>query len=503
MIASSLGLKSAVEDLAEYSAAICAKYFNKPLDWSVHMYPWGSDALPGFFVKEWQASILMEIEHAIELGHRKIFIDVCSGHGIGKSALIAMIGQWLICTRHTRGIITANTAGQLSTKTMPEFVKWANLCMASRWMQTSATSVRRNLEHAEDWRVDAIPWVKEKPDAFGGLHNANGAVLVVFDEASGIPKVIWETVDGALSGKERLAIWLRFGNPLRNVGMFAEIFKKEKPVGVYTIRRMIDSRDVEHMDVEFINARIAENGGEDSDYAKSRWRGVFPSQSDWQLISTKDVDAAMRRTAHQPSMYEPILAGIDFARAGRDKSVLRFRQGRDAKSLPSFRWNREIGRNSMDLAARIAQELQRVRPHYIFADEGGIGGPIIDRLGQLGWEVTPVNAAGESSDKDRWANKRAEMWCRMNDWLKGPVALEANQDLRANLIQQEFKFRGDSQVVILISKEEMREEGFPSPDEAEALAQTFAYPVAPLSDPRDSVGRKRTAWDLSDYDPLA
>lgn len=502
-----LGLIDTPSLVDDYVAATAAEYYNDPLGFAAHMYPWGHEGTPlaGVFIRTWQAEILDEIGRAIRGGHTKIQIDIASGHGIGKSALIAMITQWCMTTRHTRGVITANTQNQLATKTMPEMLYWLNLFFGKSWIDGQATSLRRNLEkNADDWRIDAIPWSKENKDAFGGLHNAKGAVLVVFDEASGIHKVIWETVDGAMSDKHALIIWIRFGNPLRSVGAFADLFKKAPSPAVYTIRRNIDSRTVEGTDVEYINSKIAENGGEDSDYAKSRWRGVFPDQSDWQLISSKDVDAAMRREAPPTLMTLPVLMGIDFSRAGGDKTVVRMRRGFDGKSFRSYRWGASLAKDSMLLASMISTVINMEKPHHIFADNGGIGGPIIDRLRQLGHEVTPVDAGSSSDDLLQWGNRRAQMWCRMRDWLKAGGALDAEATLRSNLIQQEFQFRGDSQAILLITKEKMREDGLPSPDEAEALAQTFAFEVGPLHDPRDADGSNtsRISRAVTEYDPL-
>lgn len=505
-----LGVESSTQKLNRWVASTIAETKWDPLGHVMHFFPWGEPgtALEGKLPRDWQVSILEEIRYAIGLGWSKIFIDVASGHGIGKSALISFIVTWMILSAHTRGIITANTGNQLATKTMPELNKWYRLHRASHWLEYHATSLRRkvggqaNVERFEDWRVDAIPWVKEKPDAFGGLHNAMGWVLVVFDEASGIHKVIYETIDGALSDSDSFMIWIRFGNPLRNVGEFANIFREAPIKGVYTIRRNIDSRDVEGTDVDYINAKIEANGGEDSDYAKSRWRGVFPSQSDWQLIDTDAVDQSMRGEANC-LLTDPIVAGIDFARGGDAYTVLRFRKGKDARTLPSYRWSRDVGKNSMDLAGQIALRLDEVKPHYVLGDVGGVGGPIVDRLGQLGWTVIPVNAAGKSSDKTKWLNKRAEMWCEMRDWLKEGGALPKEDKLRKHLIQQEYELGDDDNVIRLVSKDDMAEEGLESPDEAEALAQTFAFKVPPLSDPKRAAGRRDARQDVRRYNPLS
>jgi hypothetical protein len=502
---------SATTKLNHTVAQIIARNFNDPLGFVMEIYPWGVEgtALADKLPRKWQVQVLEGIRHALEAGEKKIYIDIASGHGIGKSALIAWVNQFMILRSHCRGIITANTQSQLTTKTMPEMNKWFSLSLASSWMSYSASSLRRvvggatNKDKFQDWRVDALPWVKEKPDAFGGLHNDNGSVCVTFDEASGIPKVIWETIDGAMSDSDSLMIFMRFGNPLRNVGAFADLFRKPPTEGVYTIRMNIDSRDVEGTDVDFINAKIAENGGEDSDYAKSRWRGVFPDQSDWQLIDTKLVDGAMRIGEPHSLLSDPICMGIDFARGGPDKTVCRLRKGRDAKSFPSRKWDRSVGKDSMELASQISAFIDETKPHYIFADCGGIGGPIIDRLRQLGHTVIAVDAGSASSDKARWHNKRAEIWCRFRDWLVEGGALPAENTLREQIIQQEYFFRPDTNAYQLVSKEDMRDDGLESPDDPESLIQTFAHPVAPLHDHKTAAGRSKRKRANTDYNPLS
>jgi hypothetical protein len=502
--------KSALQARNEELAEIIHDCRRDPLQFVMRMYPWGHEGpLMNKRPREWQVDFLEELRAAMEAGHTKIFGDIVSGHGIGKSALISWLSQWLILSGHTRGIITANTGAQLATKTMPEVNKWFGLCYASHWMEFNATSLRRatgvsqRSESNQDWRIDALPWVKEKPDAFGGLHNEGGNVLLVFDEASGIHRIIWETVEGAMSDKDSFMLWLRFGNGLRNTGRFAELFR-ERPTAIgHTIRQHVDSRNVEGLDHEYIQAKIDENGGEDSDYAKSRWRGEFPDQSDWQLIDTAVVDAAMRNEDPRSVLTDPIIMGIDFARAGADKTVIRLRKGHDAKSFPSFRFDRSVGKNSMDLAGRISKIINETKPHYIFADSGGIGGPIIDRLEQMGHSIFPVDAGSASPDPKRWHNKRAYIWCMFNDWLKEGAALPKEGTLRNQITQQEFFFRKDNNSITLVAKEDMRDEGLESPDEAEALIQTFGHEVAPLNDPRDAAGSARRKSADMDYHPFS
>ena len=98
---------------------------------------------------------------------------VASGHGIGKSALVAWIILWAMSTfTDARGIVTANTEGQLRTKTWPELAKWLALCTNRHWFTYTATSLHSSQPgHDKTWRVDAITWSENNTEAIAGLHN--------------------------------------------------------------------------------------------------------------------------------------------------------------------------------------------------------------------------------------------------------------------------------------------------------------------------------------------
>ena len=111
----------------------CVQYAADPLGFVLAMFPWRE---PGELVdqdgpREWQRDILRTIGDRLKAGAElqdAIQIAVASGHGIGKSALMAWVILWSISTmRHARGVVTANTDGQLRTKTWPEVSKWHRL----------------------------------------------------------------------------------------------------------------------------------------------------------------------------------------------------------------------------------------------------------------------------------------------------------------------------------------------------------------------------------------
>jgi hypothetical protein len=415
-----------------------------------------------------------------------------SGHGVGKSTVAAWILHWGLSTMpDARVVMTANTDTQLRTKTWPEVTKWLRLAINSHWFRATATAVYSvDPAHERLWRADAIPWSEENTEAFAGLHNKGRRVILIFDEASAIADKIWEVSEGALTDEDTEIVWLAFGNPTRNTGRFRECF------GQFRHRwdcGHIDSRQVEGTNKQQLDQWVRDYG-EDSDFVRIRVKGIFPHAGSMQFIPSDLAEGAARADREIfRERDEPVRMGVDVARFGDDASVIRFRQGRDARSIPPIKL-RNI--DTMALAARIADESARYKVDAIFVDGGGVGGGVVDRCRQIGLKVTEVQFGGRSDraqvDQDRpvgYANKRAEIWGAMRDWLPGG-AIDNDPELIADLIGIEYGYvlRDGRDAIQLERKEDMKRRGLASPDNADALALTFAYPVVARS-----AGRSRRA----------
>src|SRR5690242_16210857 len=179
--------------------------------------------------RPWQRMILDSIGSHLNnptTHYTPCMIAVASGHGIGKSALVAMIIHWAMSTcEDCKVIVTANTGTQLATKTVPEIHKWFRLSSNSHWWELKATSITiRDMAHSKLWRMDAIPWSEHNTEAFAGLHNKGKRILLIFDESSGIPEPVWHVAEGAMTDEDTEIIWLAFGNPTQNTGRFRECF---------------------------------------------------------------------------------------------------------------------------------------------------------------------------------------------------------------------------------------------------------------------------------------
>ena len=88
--------------------------------------------------------------------------------------------------------------------------------------------------------------------------------------------------------------------------------------------------------------------------------------------------------------------------------------------------------------------------------------------------VEGVNNARTANDKETYANVRAECWGEMKTWLQGelPVQIPDKDDLHSDLCSLGYKYRSNGQLLIE-SKDALKARGMPSPDIADALANTF------------------------------
>ena len=452
-----------------------------PLAFVYFAYPWGEPGTPLENMEgpdEWQIQILKDIGEQLKKGkdlQTAIQEAVASGHGIGKSALISWLIHFAISTHeNTRGVVTANTEGQLRTKTWPELSKWHNMFIAKDLFTYTATAIfSSDKDYEKTWRIDAIPWSKNSPESFAGLHNQGNRILVLFDEASAIDDVIWEVTEGALTDANTEIIWCAFGNPTRNSGRFRECFRKYRK---FWNTYQIDSRTVKISNKAKIEEWL-DAYGEDSDFVKIRVRGVFPSASDLQFISTEIADKAQKQV-YKPGQFEhlPVIIGVDPAWTGSDSLEIVMRQGYYMKPLASIPKNDDDWR----MAQLIAQFEDEYKADAVFIDMG-YGTGIYSIGKQLGRKWRLIEFGSKSNDPV-YLNMRAYMWGQMKEWLREGGSIPPNdQALYDDIVGPEAIIDKNGRIQ-LESKKDMKDRGLPSPNKGDALALTFAARVVKKSE---------------------
>ncbi len=458
---------------------------DNPLAFVMFAFPWGQPGTPLEHFKgprKWQREVLQQITDHIKNNQGKLDFNtlrhaVSSGRGIGKSALVSWITIWMLTTRiGSTTIISANSESQLRSVTWAEITKWLATAINSHWFEVSATRlmpakwltelVERDLKKGTRyWGVEGRLWSAENPDAYAGVHNFDG-VLVVFDEASGIDDSIWAVTSGFFTENTPNRFWMAFSNPRRNTGYFYEAFNSKRE---FWTTKVVDARTVEGTDKQ-VYQQIIDEYGPDSSQAHVEVYGQFPSEGDDQFISVSLVDDAMKRPKYQ-DQSAPIVIGVDPARFGADATVIAVRQGRDIISIQRHR-----GDDTMTVVGHVIEAIEEYKPTLVVIDEGGLGAGIVDRLKEQRYKVKGVNFGNKSTNPIMYGNKRAEMWGEMRQWLK-TASIPSDRILKTDLISPIMK--PDSKgTICLESKKDMKARGLASPDAADAICATFAYPVA-------------------------
>ena len=458
---------------------------NDPLAFVLLTFPWGDPGTPLEHFKgprKWQRDVLISLRDHIRQNDGKIDFDtfrmaVASGRGIGKSALVSWLVIWMLSTRiGSTTIVSANSEAQLRSVTWAEITKWLAMSLNSHWFEIAATRimpakwmteiVERDLKKGTRyWSVEGRLWSEENPDAYAGVHNWDG-VMLVFDEASGIPDSIWSVADGFFTENTPHRFHLAFSNPRRNTGYFYETFNSKRD---FWLQRNIDAREVEGTDKN-VYQRIIDEYGPDSYQANVEVYGQFPSEGDDQFVPVNIVDEAMKRPRYKDDSA-PIVIGVDPARFGSDATVIAIRRGRDIMEL-----RRHRGADTMEVVGHVIDAIEEFKPTLVCIDEGGLGAGVVDRLKEQRYSIRGVNFGNKAKNQIMWGNKRAEMWGAMRDWLK-TASIPGDRHLKSDLIGP--KTKPDSRgTLFLESKKDMKARGLASPDAADAIALTFAFPVA-------------------------
>ena len=422
-----------------------------------------------------------EFLEALAKGERRISIR--SGHGTGKSTASSWAMLWFLLLRFPNKIVvTAPTSGQLFDALFAELKRWINELPPALKSMLSVKSDRIELIAApSEAFISARTSRAETPEALAGVHSDN--VMLVVDEASGVPEQVFEAAAGSMSGHSAVTIML--SNPTRSSGTFFE--SQTRLSGSWWTRRWscVESPLVSNEFVDEMRLRY----GEDSNAFRIRVLGEFPMADDDTIIPFHLIEAATNRDIVLDE-GAPVIWGLDVARFGTDKTALAKRQGNVITEVS--RWQ---GLDLMQTTGRVKAEYDglpsNLRPREIMVDVIGMGGGVVDRLRELGLPVRGVNVAESPSMGDTYVNLRAELWFKVRGWLEQRNAkLPKDEQLIAELASIRYAFVSSGKMKAE-SKDDMKRRGLPSPDIADAVCLTLA------SDAATAMGGKMSTWGKS------
>lgn len=424
--------------------------------------------------------------------HRKTAVRAC--HAPGKTFTAACLALWFLYSH----------VGSIVLCTAPTWNQVENLL----WREIKALAATARVDLGGDWikkppqlnlgnKWYAMGISPGEPERFQGFHAP--FVLIIVDEASGVPENIMGAIEGILMSGKMVRLLL-LSNPTRPEGALYDAFHRYrdafncltisafdtpnlKPLvplleGKTTREKVAILRAAPVVNPYLVNAEsvadIMAQYGEDSQIYKVRVLAEFPSSSPDQLIDLwqledavtrwKNMDKSMRWWEN-PDWKHPRYGGFDPARFGDNMTSLAAQSQNIWAPLESYEQT-----DTIFAAARAAEFYHRLKLGQLRVDEHGQGGGPLDLL-----IANPrVNAMGitvgsPAMDSVRFGNLRAEGYWGLRELAQsGQLWLPDHPRLIGQLSCLKYKYRPNGQIMIE-SKEEMRARGVASPDEADAV----------------------------------
>jgi hypothetical protein len=437
---------------------------------------------------EWRRSPLLFVNECIDVTPtdqqadllvrfpRNTRTTVRSGHGTGKDASASWLILWFMATRaYPKVVCTAPTARQLADVLWSELSKWLRKSLLAEEFVLQKDKMFHKESPKEWWCRAVSPSVKaskeEQAETLAGFHGDH--LLIVADEASGIPDPVFIPLEGAMTQEDNRVLLI--GNMTKNSGYFYDSHFHPELSKPWTQLHW-NSKYSTNVKPEYPNYMATKYGLESSVY-RVRVEGEPPLEDETTLIP---LAWAIQCIGNETivSEDEPRYLGVDVARYGEDKSIILPRQG-----LRIHAWQQFQGMNTITLGGHVLETFREIEADGIATDVIGVGAGLTDWLQKRpgGHRVVfGVNVASSSSDRERYNRLRDELWLAMRDkcmnaqyWFPDntPAEKEMSDELCNELASLTYDF--DNQGAFKVeSKRQAKLRGVASPNIADALALT-------------------------------
>jgi hypothetical protein len=485
-------LLSGHETWDNYRNVIKAEWFG---DYNLETREWEwYDFVPGQTITWQQTLILLGVDKAVN-GKSKRSISVVSGHGIGKSATCAWIILWyLFVFMESQVAVTAPTSHQMHDVLWKELSKWINKMPVETKALYEWTSDYVRIKFAPQiWFARARTSTKENTEAIAGVHADH--VLIVVDEASGVPDQVFNAAEGALTSGNTLVVMI--SNGTRITGYFYDSHHRHALDWQNLRFNGIESPIV---DREYVD-RQRKRHGEDSDEFRIRVKGGFAGESSMDMSGYVHLIAENKMTV-VPKIGETYfigrkILGIDPSGEGKDKATFWLRDRFSVECLMSLQTTnpKEIAKYAIMFIHKY-----KIDPMDVVVDSFGVGSDVGKEIalatkGEM--EVYTVQVGNKPSYEeelspnfferqekemddnktDLFLNLRALMFFRARDWfISGGNIVDPNpeySEAKGEFLKMKYKRSLQGSKIQLMSKKEMLKEGIKSPNNADAIGLTF------------------------------
>ena len=394
--------------------------------------------------------------------HRKVVVP--SGHGCGKTFVLACLVLWYLFVRSPCKVVTtAPTVAQVKNVLWGEINSLFQERLAGHTMYAGVGTATMKMQKSPNWFATGIS--PREAVNFQGYHQRH--VLVVFDEAPGVRDDIDEAADSLTSAGD--CSWVKVGNPTSQSGHFFNACRDPR-LGWHQIH--ISCLDTPNFTGERVPGDVAEAlvnaewvaekrriWGEDSPLWRSRVLGMPPLEDEDALIPLSWVEEATRREVG-PNAHDFRAAGLDVARRGSNRTVLMGLFGDEMEVLESY-----AGKDLMRTVGTGGERGAERGITRLAIDDVGVGGGVTDRINELRSEpgtperpnvwhpvaVQPVNVGDAAVDREMFFNRRSELWWNLREWIRTTGRLPDSKTpegemLAADLTAPRYEFTSKRQI---------------------------------------------------------
>lgn len=406
----------------------------------------------------------------VSVGER--LISVRSGHNVGKTCGLAWVITWqAVCHYPQRVVATAPTGGQLFGALAKETAIWFKKLPKPLYDLFDIKSESIVLvSDPNDSFIEFRTSRAETPEALAGVHAERGRVLLIADEASGVPDPVFEAASGSMAARNACTILA--GNPVRLTGLFHETHTKLRS---YWRTLHISCIGHPRISLDYIED-MRRRYGENSNAYRVRVLGEFPLADEDAIIPRDLMEAALTREVRAVPVL-PIW-GVDpgGGGSGGDPCLLAKRQG-NVLVEPTTEWPYA---DPMEAIGRLKQEWDKTpegkRPSEILIDSIGVGAGMATRGRELGMPCRSINVSETPAMRDQYLNLKAELWMeKCLPWFQArDCNLAGDIDLGEELCAVNYGEPSSSGRAKCEDKKFTKKRLGHSPNRADAFVLTFA-----------------------------
>jgi hypothetical protein len=457
------------------------------------IFPFGEKGGPleDYDLYDWQKEELIKLSNHLKnpMTRYELYrLVISSGNGAAKTAFGSIVLMCLLYTQRLKARITANTDPQMKSIIWPEYDLWFNRARyVEHFFEKFGTSIKaKNPKLSETWRIDTVTWSEQSPASISGLHNKGGAVAYVFEEAPGIPAVIWQYASGAFTETGTIKLFLAFGNSDDPESKFEQNMASP----LWNSRR-IDTRTLKHIDPKQIQDWLIEAGGdEENDDFRVRVRGLPRKSAKDSIIKIETVEAALARRIDfdkQQVAHFPVILGCDPAWTGGDETTIWMKQGHYRCMLEKFKLQKKTNDTHRITYNKLCYWERKLKADAVHIDqaEGTAVYTLAMDAQKHHWVLVAFGSNpsdNPDSSKSEYKNIRAMMYYKTQDALMAGGVLDAMdpawiEDIKKQLCWAKGTRHKITHQKLVESKKDIKDRVGRSPDVADGCVLLEAYEV--------------------------